>query len=72
VYVDSRSLTDVRSFRLRQGNVTLHFVVGELENAAEFPPGHLLEHQATAQPVRAYYRLEREERVVYRLEDAGP
>ena len=72
VNVDSRSLTDVRSFRLRQGSVTFHFIVGELENAAEFPPGHLLEHQATAQPVRAYYRLEGDERVVYRLEDAGP
>lgn len=54
VAVDNEGLTDVRSFKLRLGDVVSDFVVGELENASEFPPAHLLEHQATAQPVRGW------------------
>lgn len=72
VDVDARSLTDVRAFKLRLGDVVFDFQVGELDNADQFPPGHLLEHQATAERVRVFYRLEGEERVAYRLEDAGP
>ncbi len=72
VEVDSRGLTDVRSFKLRLGEVVFDFVVGELENADEFPPAHLFEHQATAQPVRAFYHLEDGVRFATRLEDAGP
>jgi hypothetical protein len=70
VKVDSRSLTDVRSFTLSNGYTVFDFQVGELENADEFPPAHLLEHQATAQPVRAYYHLEDGVRFATRLEDA--
>ena len=36
-----------------------------------FPPGHLVEHQATAQPIRVWYRTENGERVAIRLEDAS-
>jgi hypothetical protein len=46
------------------------FVVGTLENAAEFPPGHLAEHLASSEPVRAYFREANGKRVVHRLEDA--
>ena len=45
--------------------------IGELENGDEFPPGHLAEHQATAEPVVVYYRVEGNERFAVRLEDAG-
>jgi hypothetical protein len=71
VGVDSEGLTDVRSFKLRLGDVIFDFQIGELENADEFPPAHLLEHQATAQPVRAYYHLEDGVRFATRLEDAA-
>ena len=69
--VKSEGLDRVSGFSLRttdQG--TLTFVVGDLENGAAFPPGHLVEHQATAQPVRVWYRTEAGEKVAIRLEDA--
>ena len=71
VKVDSVSLTDVRGFTIRtHDGRTLEFRVGQLENGAEFPPGHLGEHQATASPIRVTYRDEGGERVAVRLEDA--
>jgi len=59
VAVDARSLTDVRSFDLRatDGRV-LTFGLAQLQNGVTFPPGHLPEHQATALPVRVWYRDE--------------
>lgn len=72
VAVDGSGLADIRGFTLRRpGGETLEFSIGELENPVEFPPGHLAEHQATAQPVAVYYRLEGNERFAIRLEDAG-
>jgi hypothetical protein len=72
VGVDARSLTDVRSFQLRRGDgVIVEFQLGELENGDQFPPGHLAEHQATAERVRVYYRQEGAERFAVRLEDEG-
>jgi hypothetical protein len=76
VDVDTRSLNDVRAFTLRLGDKTygetfFEFQVGELENADEFPPSHILEHQATAQPVTVYYRLEGDVRFAVRIEDGG-
>ena len=72
VAIDSSGLADVRGFTLRRpGGETLEFRLGELENAVEFPPAHLAEHQATAQPVAVYYRMEGNERFAVRLEDAG-
>jgi hypothetical protein len=72
VGVDSAGLSDVRGFTLRQmGGETLQFRLGELENPTEFPPGHLAEHQATAEPVRVWYRMEGAERFAVRLEDGG-
>jgi hypothetical protein len=71
VGVESEGLDKVGGFDLRttdQGTIT--FVLGDLDNGAEFPPGHLVEHQATAQPVRVWYRTEGGERVAVRLEDA--
>jgi len=71
VGVDAVSLTDVRGFTLRTSDgATVEFEIGDLENGAEFPPGHLVEHQATAQPVRVWYRTEGDAKVAVRLEDA--
>ena len=73
MFVDSVSLTDVRGFAIRTTDGrTVEFRVGQLENAAEFPPGHLGEHQATSIPIRVTYREEAGERVAIRLEDAAP
>src|SRR6188508_792695 len=71
VAVRSEGLDRVNGFDLRTiGQGTLAFTIGDLENGAEFPPGHLVEHQATAQPVRVWYRTEGADRVAVRLEDA--
>jgi len=70
--VDSPSLGKVNAFDLRLGDGTIvSLKVGALENATEFSPSHLSEHQATSVPVRAFYRLENGVPVVYRLEDAS-
>jgi hypothetical protein len=71
VGVQSEGLDRVSGFSLRtidQG--TLDFTIGDLENGAEFPPGHLVEHQATAQPVRVWYRTDGSTKIAIRLEDA--
>ena len=69
--VDAASLTDVRGFTLRTTDGrTLAFRIGELENAAEFPPGHLGEHQATATLIVVTFREASGERIAVRLEDA--
>ena len=71
VAVDARGLGDVRAFAIRTGDArTVEFVIGTLENGGEFPPGHLVEHQATSEEIRVFYRMDGEERVAYRLEDA--
>jgi hypothetical protein len=69
--VDAASLTDVRAFTLRTSNgQSLDFTLGTLENATQFSPSHLKEHQATSLPIRVWFQLVNGERVVYRLEDA--
>jgi predicted small secreted protein len=71
VSVDSSGLADVRGFTLRMvGGRTIVFKLGPLENPTQFPPGHLKEHEATAQPVRVYFVLDAGVPTVYRLEDA--
>ena len=57
VRVDSGGLNAVRSFTLRTTDGTqLKFDLSQLENGAQFPPGHLTEHAATAQPIRVDFR----------------
>jgi hypothetical protein len=69
--IQSEGLDRIRSFSLRtdEGQV-VEFALGILENAADFPPGHLAEHQATGQRVRVWYLQQGESRVAVRLEDA--
>jgi hypothetical protein len=69
--IDSEGLTNVRGFTLLTPDGTeLEFAIGTLENGAEFPPGHLAEHQALASPIRVWYRTEGGSLVAFRLEDA--
>ncbi|MEX1169359.1 MAG: hypothetical protein WEE50_04370 [Chloroflexota bacterium] len=71
VGVESEGVDRVRGFTLRTDEgVTMEFALGTLEKGAEFPPGHLVEHQATAQPVRVWYVVEGDTRLAVRIEDA--
>jgi hypothetical protein len=71
VAVESSSLTDVRGFSVRTNDGrTVAFKIGVLENGAQFPPGHLLEHVATGVKVVVTYRQENGERVATRIDDA--
>jgi hypothetical protein len=69
--VDSRGLADVRGFTLRTDDArTIIFRIDTLDNSTEFPPGHLIEHQATSQRVRVWYRADGDALVAFRIEDA--
>lgn len=71
VKVDSASLTDVHGFTLRTAaNAQMVFVLDRLENGKDFPPGHLVEHQASSSPVLVWYRTENGVNYAIRLEDA--
>jgi hypothetical protein len=71
VAVESEGLADVQGFTLRRsGGELVEFSLDALENGMEFPPGHLSEHQATAEPVRVWFRTESGEMFAIRLEDA--
>jgi hypothetical protein len=64
-------LTNVRSFTLRtQDGRDETFAIGTLENGAQFPPGHLAEHQSLGSPIRVWYRTDGNNKVAFRLEDA--
>ena len=69
--VDGSSLTNVTGFVIRTPDGrSVTFRVGQLENRAQFPLGHLREHIATAVPVLVTYQDQDGERVAVRLEDA--
>ncbi|HEV8547322.1 MAG TPA: hypothetical protein VGQ64_13585 [Candidatus Limnocylindrales bacterium] len=71
ISVDSVSLTNVRGFTIRTPDGrTMVFRIGQLQNGAQFPPGHLAEHAATAVPIVVTYRDEAGANVAVRLEDA--
>jgi len=73
IAIDAEGLTRVKTFTLRTADgAEIVFAVGPLENATQFPPGHLAEHMATSSEVRVFFRDEAGERTVYRLEDAAP
>jgi hypothetical protein len=71
VEVQATSLSDVCCFKLRttDGDV-LDFELAPGAMGPLFPPGHLVEHQATAQPVRVWYRGGVDSWLAYRVEDA--
>jgi hypothetical protein len=70
--IDSAGLTQVHGFTLRtKAGDVIAFSIGQLDDPTQFPPGHLAEHQASALPVRVYFREVGGALVVYRLEDAS-
>ncbi|MBF8290196.1 MAG: hypothetical protein HW391_1164 [Chloroflexi bacterium] len=72
VHVESTGLDSVTGFTLRTADGSLlEFRIGQLATGAEFPPGHLTEHQATAEPVRITYVKDGETLVATGIEDAG-
>jgi hypothetical protein len=71
VHVDSTGLGSVTGVTLRlPGGATLVLSLGTLENAAQFSPGHLAQHETTGLPVRAWFVVSNGVPIVYRLEDA--
>jgi hypothetical protein len=73
VGIDQVSLTQVNSFEIRTSDgKTYTLMLGPLDNATQFSLSHLATHLATGVPIRAFYRLEIGEAVVYHLEDAAP
>ena len=69
--IESEGLDRVRSFSVRtDAGQVVQFDFGILQNAAEFPPGHLAEHQATGQRVTVFYLQQGESRVAVRIDDA--
>lgn len=73
VKVDAVGLTEVLGFTIRTSDGrTVEFVVGPLENPAQFPPSHLGVHLADGVPVRVTYKQAGTDRVAIRLEDAPP
>ena len=71
VAVDATGLTRVNGFTLRTSRgLAIDFKLGALENATQFTPSHLAEHQATSVPVRVFFLDQDGQHVVYRLEDA--
>jgi hypothetical protein len=72
VRVVASGLNDVQGFTIRMASgETVDFRMGQLINAAEFPPSHLSEHQATSEPVRVWFEIDTGERVAVRIDDAG-
>ena len=71
IQVDATGLTDVQGFSLRQSDgSTVAFRMGTLDDPTVFSPGHLKEHQATASPVRVWFKVQNgRDLVVYHLED---
>jgi hypothetical protein len=71
IRVDAQGLGDVRSFTLRTlDGRQLTFTLDRLENATEFPPGHLTEHVADSAPVRVTFVVDGSTLAATRLDDA--
>jgi len=71
-HLDTAGLSAVAGFTMRlDDGREIAFKLGVLENGDQFPPGHLGEHLATAEPVRVFFRKNGRDLVVYRIEDAG-
>ncbi len=51
---------------------TYTFVIGQLENGAQFPPGHLVEHAANSDPILVTFEAQGSQLIAVRLEDASP
>lgn len=73
VDVQMESLTKARSIKVRTpAGEVIAFDLTLLESGAQFPVGHLAEHQATAERVQVSYREEAGTRFAIRVEDVAP
>ena len=50
---------------------TLTFTLGDLDNAADFPPSSLYDRLSTEDPIRVFFTIVGGNLVVYHIEDAG-
>jgi hypothetical protein len=50
---------------------TLTFTLGDLDNAADFPPSSLYDRMSTEDPIRVFFTIVGDSLVVYHIEDAG-
>lgn len=73
VDVQVESLTKARSIQVRTpAGEVIAFDVTRLESGAQVPPGHLTEHQVTAEPVVVSYVEEAGTRFAIRVDDVVP
>ena len=73
IHVDSTGLDSVTGFTLRAiDGKTYDFVIGRLRNAAQFPPGHLVEHAANSEPILVTFEALGPRIFATRLDDANP
>lgn len=71
VAVQATSLSSVQGFSIRTTDGrTVDFRVEVLENASQFPIGHLSEHKVSLAPVRVTYVIKDGGNVAVRIEDA--
>lgn len=69
--VTTEGLDKITSFTIRTTDgASWEFVIRTLENAAEFPPAHLVEHKATAAAIRVAFHLDGSALVADRIDDA--
>ena len=67
--IESESLEEVTSFRLKEGDITYEiFVADDVEYG--FPLGHLQEHLSTAEPVSVDLEVREERLYALTIEDA--
>lgn len=72
VHVESTGLNQVTSFDLRTTDGEVYtFELSRLEPDSQFPPGHLTEHQAGAEPIRVHFTVDGQTIFAARLEDAS-
>lgn len=73
VAIESRGLGEVDGFTLRtsDGRELDFDTTGTRFDAAGFPPDHLQEHRALAEPVKVTYQAKDGRNAVVKLEDAG-
>jgi hypothetical protein len=68
----SPSAKPVTGFTLETtGGTILTFVIGELDNADEFPPASLYDRQASEDPIRVFFTVDGDTLTVTHIEDAG-
>jgi hypothetical protein len=64
--------TKVKGFTLlTTAGDTLTFVLGELDNAADFPPDSLYDRMSTEDPIRVDFTVDGDKLIVTHIEDAG-